>query len=164
MTEPGDCRRCKDYRECTALRKDDEGNYTIKGRGKDWYHYGEIRWCPYQVIWILQHGEIFRAGQWVTKYEESAESKQLTAEAYFVKAGIAISEVDERLLETSNNGELLWTQIEDERTFNTLSDGAREVLMYVKGFNRKKIGFKRWLRIVYYAPKTVKKEQSAGIT
>ena len=126
-----DCRRCKRWKGCP---------------GKDWYHYGEIRWCPQQVIWILQHADTLRAGFWITKYEDSGGSRQLKVEAYFVKAGIAICEVEDRLETVDNKGELLITQVEDGRVLGKLSSGAWEILMYVKGKDRKAEDFKTWKR------------------
>lgn len=67
-----------------------------------------------------------------------------------MKPIIAISELGVRLGRCDWQAELLITQVEDGRTFDNLSQGAREVLMYVKGFSRKRIGFRRWLRKVYY--------------
>jgi hypothetical protein len=128
------CQKCRRWKGCP---------------GKDWYHYGEIRWCPQQIIWIYQHADIFRAGDWVTRHEESGESKQLHPEAYFVKAGIAIAELEARAEGLEDRGELLITQIEDGRTLKNLSPGARAQLMYLKGRKRKSIDFKRWRREVY---------------
>lgn len=68
-----------------------------------------------------------------------------------MKAGIAISELEARLARTPNQGELLITQVEDGRTLSNVSDGARAILMYVKGKNRKRINFKRWQREVWDA-------------
>jgi len=126
-----DCRRCKRWRGCP---------------GKEWYHYGEIRWCPQQIIWILQHADIFRAGDWVARHEESGGSQQLHPEAYFVKAGIAIAEIEARLRTTPNQGELLITQVEDGRVLGDLSPGAYEILMYIKGKDRKVRDFNTWKR------------------
>lgn len=139
-----DCRKCKRWKGCP---------------GQDWYHYGEIRWCPRQILWILQHAETLRAGEWPLQHEESGESRQIHSEAYFVKAGIAISELDKRMETVPNKGELLITQAEDGRTLETLSPGARAILMYVKGKPRKSIDFKRWQREVWDASKTGKKHQ-----
>jgi len=134
-----DCLKCKRWKGCP---------------GKEWYHYGEIRWCPQQVIWILQHAETLRAGYWVPMYEYGGGTKQLKVEAYFVKAGIAIAELEARLARTPNQGELLTTQVEDGRTLSNLSDGARAILMYVKGRKRKTITFSRWKREVWDSAKT----------
>lgn len=134
-----DCQKCKRYKGCP---------------GHDWYHFGEIRWCPQQVIWLWQNRETLRAGVWVDRHEESGESRQLKAEAYFVQAVLVITELDMRLDKTPNKGELLTTQIEDERDFETLSPGARQILMYVKGRKPKRIGFNRWQREVYGVEKT----------
>lgn len=138
------CRDCKRWKGCP---------------GKDWYHYGEIRWCPQQVIWILQHADIFRAGYWVARGEESGGSRQLKIEAYFVKAGIAISEIEARLESVLNQGELLITQVEDGRTLGDLSPGAYEILMYVKGRNRKIEDFNTWKRKRDYRHKLAVKKR-----
>lgn len=139
-----DCQKCRQWKGCPGRWY----SYTENGEKveEEWYHFGEIRWCPRQDIWILQSAEIFRDGTWVTKHEESGESKQLRPEAYFVKAGIAISELKARLDRTPNRGELLITQVEDGRTLETLSDGAYEILMYIKGKNRKSMDFHAWQR------------------
>ena len=139
-----DCRKCKRWKGCPGKWC----SYTENGKKveEEWYHYGEIRWCPQQIIWILQNADIFKAGDWVTRHEESGESRQLHPEAYFVKAGIAISELEARLESVPNQGELLITQVEDGRTLYDLSPGAYEILMYVKGKDRKAEDFNTWRR------------------
>ena len=130
----GDCRHCKDYRECM--------------QDITWFHYGQIRWCPYQIIWILQHKETLCAGQWPKAEDGSSDSnlgqRSVKTEASFVKPELIIGEVETRLERTGKQGELLVTQIEDGRDVSNLSTGAREVLMYVKGFRRKRMGFSAW--------------------
>lgn len=133
-----DCRRCKTWKGC---------------EGKPWYHYGEIRWCPQQVIWILQNAATLHAGLWLAPPDDSAGSTQINPEAYFVKAGIAISELEARLPTTPDKGELLITQVEDGRSLSNLSDGARAILMYVKGFYRKDMPFNEWQRQKRYRRK-----------
>ena len=68
----------------------------------------------------------------------------MIAEAYFVKAGIAISELDDRMETVPGKGELLITQIEDGRTLDNLSPGAWEIMKYIKGNNRKTQDFSVW--------------------
>ena len=135
-----DCRTCKRWKDCP---------------GKDQYLYGDIRWCPLQVIWIVQNAEALRSGKWEAEPDDSRGSRQVRSEGYFVTAVIAISELEARLTRTHNNGELLITQIEDGRTLSNFSDGAREILMYVSGHRRKRTPFRRWLRVVYGRSKTV---------
>lgn len=127
-----DCPSCKMWRGCP---------------GKEWYHYGEIRWCPYQVIWILQNVATLDEGTWVIDKNLTDESdRRVINEAYYVKAKIAIAEVRVRLARHSDSGEILVTQIEDRRSIDTLSDGAYEILMYVKGKKRKAENFNTWKR------------------
>jgi len=147
----GDCRACKDYRECI---------------GKEWFHYGQIRWCPYQVLWIIMNASILRDGRWPQdpdRTDSNLGQRSIKTEASFVKPEIILAEVEQRMERTGTQGELLVTQVEDGRMLTNLSPGAREVLMYVKGFRRKRIGFKKWLREVYYRSKSGEKRQLARV-
>ena len=126
-----DCQKCKRWKGCP---------------GKDWYHYGDIRWCPRQIIWILQYAEQFEAGDYPVQYEALGGSRQIKAEGYFVRPETIIAEVRERLRTTPNQGELLITQVEDGRVLGNLSPGAYEILMYVKGWRRKDRDFNTWKR------------------
>jgi len=135
----GDCKHCKDYRECKAP--------------PDWFDYSQIRWCPFQIIWLLRNKEEFWAGRWPrdpNSPDDNVGSRIFKSEAYFAKPELVWAELKERLDRCGEQAELLITQIEDGRDFYSLSSGAREVLMYCQGFPRRKIGFKRWLRKVYY--------------
>jgi len=137
-----DCLKCKMWKGCP---------------GKEWYHYGEVRWCVHQVVWLLQHKEILRSGRWSKDFygsDDSVGQRSVKTEASFVKPELVIAELEARLKMVGPQAELLITQIEDGRTLTNLSDGARAVLMYVKGFRRKDIGFRRWIRVVYRQPKT----------
>jgi len=142
MSEPGDCRNCKDYRGCI---------------GKDFFNFAEIRWCPLQCIWLLQQKETLRSGEWPDDPHGSADdnprSGNTATEASFVKPDIVIAELEERLRAVGPQAELLICQVEDGRSFSNLSSGAREVLMYVKGFRRKTMAFMRWQRQKRYRRK-----------
>ena len=142
----GDCRKCKDYRECI---------------GKDWYHYGEIRWCPYQVIWILNHKDTLRAGHWPQEPHSSSDNnsgqRNIKTEATFTKPILILAEVESRLRRTGLNGKLLVAQIESGRGFNTLAPEARAALMYVKGWRYKRMGFNAWRKKRKYQQKSYQK-------
>jgi len=38
---------CRDYREC---------------KGKEWFDWQDLRWCPHQIWWILQSEELLSEG------------------------------------------------------------------------------------------------------
>jgi len=138
----GDCRDCKDYRECI---------------GKDWFDFSEIRWCIHQILWLIQNSQTLKeAGRWPQDpygADNNTSSRTVKTEASFVKPELVIAELEARLDRCGIQAELLVTQVEDGRSLSNLSPGAQEVLMYVKGFSRKNIDFKRWLRKVYYQKK-----------
>jgi len=144
-----DCRKCKDYRDCP---------------GKLWYHYGEIRWCPYQVIFILYNTEVLRPGGWPdnpdgSSYIDSKVQTGFKSEAYFIKPVGILAEVEYRRKRTGVDGKLLKEQAENGKDITMLEPEALSALMYIKGWRRKRIDYKRWLREVYYAPKTGEKHQ-----
>jgi len=157
-----DCRDCKDYRECPSLRKDDYGKYTIKGQGKDWYHYGEIRWCPFQVMWILdpKNRSLLRWGNWPKDPDGSDDNsgqRIIKTEATFTKPILILAEVKIRLERTGKDGKILVAQIEADYDFNSLDRDARDALMYVKGFRRKKDNFVKWKKERKYRRKHTKR-------
>jgi len=124
-----DCPSCKSWKGCA---------------GRDWYDFRDIRWCVYQIIWILQNAYLLNAGTWPEQIK--GHSRQLRAEGYFVKAKIIMGELNARLSRTHNQGEMLITQIEDGRTFGNLSPGAYDIVMYIKGNRRKPTDFRAWQR------------------
>ena len=155
MTEPGDCRNCKQWKGCLGKL------YRCGDETTEWYHYGEIRWCPRQVIWIVQCKQTIRDHGWPNDpygpSDASSPTGTIQTEASFVKPHLIIAELEVRLQRVGRQAELLITQIEDGRTMTNLSDGAWEVLMYLKGWRRKKLGFRKWLREVYHRRKTGEK-------
>jgi hypothetical protein len=136
-----DCRDCTDYRKC---------------KGKEWFHYGEIKWCPYQVIWILQNLEEFREGRWPQDPNGSVDQSirsGFRSEAYYTKPGEVLGEVEardiagkinERLLTTTDAGRALIDELKWGSDITKLSRPAKEVLMYLKGWRRKKSSFSQW--------------------
>jgi hypothetical protein len=133
----GNCHNCHDYRLCI---------------GKEWYNFSEIKWCIWQVIWILTNCEVLQSGRWPKElYSDNEGQRTIKTEASFVKPILIWAEVDKRLKRTGTAGKLLCAQIKAGETFDTLDDEAREALMYVKGLKRKKSSFRRWVRETYHS-------------
>ena len=133
-----DCRTCRDYRGCI---------------GKDFYTYADIRFCPLQCIWILEHRATLKGGEWPKDpymSDDNQSSRRIQTEAPFVKPEVIIGELESRLKRCGPQAELLITQVEDGRSLETLSPGAREVLMYVKGYRRKDMTFGHWRKQFRY--------------
>lgn len=136
-----DCRKCKDYRDCT--------------RNHDWFHYGEIRWCVWQVIWVIENSGTLLAGNWPPNPDGSGyiDPKIKTgygSEAYYTKPAGILAEVEYRLRRTGIEGKLLRAEIKAGETMDSMEPEARSALMYIKGWRRKRIGYKRWLREIYF--------------
>jgi hypothetical protein len=130
------CQRCRRWRDCTAP--------------PDWFNYTEIRFCPYQCLWILAHDETLECGQWPIQpgqAESPLGSRQFRAEAAFVKPEVIIAELRSRLAKTGIQGKLLRAQAKAEVTSpDDLEWEAREALWYITGWNRKTINFGAWKR------------------
>ena len=80
-----DCRTCRDYRGCI---------------GKDFYTYTDIRFCPLQCIWILEHRATLKGGEWPRDpymSDDNQSSKRIQTEAPFVKPEVIIGELEARL-------------------------------------------------------------------
>lgn len=129
-----DCRKCKDYRDCT--------------RNHAWYHYGQIRWCIYQIIWIILNSELLGDGRWPANPDgpSSVDPKVRTgykSEAYFVKPVLILAEVNYRLKRCGTDGKLLRAEV---LAGLELSPESKDALMYCKGSWRKRMSYRRWLR------------------
>ena len=133
-----DCRDCKSWKDCG---------------GHNDYVYSDIRWCVFQCLWIIEHADALRTGDWEVT-DDNIGARNTPSEGNFVKALTVLAELEERLKETGADGQKLWKQVSEGREFKYLSPLARQALMYIKGWRRKKKGsYKRWVREIYLKPK-----------
>lgn len=111
------------------------------------FSYGEIQWCPHQVMWLLKHLETLEAGQRVKEEvsDTNLKSRQLKAEGYFVSPIIIVAELKVRLEATGFSGKLLKAQAKADYTLDMLDPEAWEALMFVSGWRRKG-NFSLWKR------------------
>ena len=134
----GICQKCKDWHGCV---------------GKEWFGYHEIRWCPFQVIWILRNTEAF-AINWPIEPDRATNpesgKKQAKQEASFVKPKLIIAELYQRLEKCGVAGKLLAAQARANENMGMLEPEAWEALMYVKGWKRKKMSFSTWKKAKKY--------------
>jgi hypothetical protein len=127
-----ECSRCKRWQVCPG--------------DKVWFSYGDVRWCVYQVLWILRHEAFLHSGKWPPESQpESPKRKGKQArEAYFAKAVLVIAEVEARLKTCGHDGEALTKEAEAGRGIEALTDGAYNALLYVKGKPRKSLSYGEW--------------------
>lgn len=140
-----ECRRCKNYKDCDSPDRDS-------------FNYSEIRWCPYQCIWIISKAEILRTGDWEI-LDDNIGARNTPHEGRFANAINVLAELEVRLEATGGDGKKLREQVLEGRTFSNISPRARAALMYIKGWRRKRISYARYLREIYYKPRvSLKKE------
>ena len=134
MTKEIDCRNCKDYRECISP--------------PTWFHYGQIRWCPYQCIFIIANSATFMLGKWPTDpdnpHDNNSGRTNIQTEASYCKPITILAELEQRLERTGMSGKLLVAEVEAGRDFTNISREARDALLYIKGFRRKRMSFSDW--------------------
>ena len=90
-----DCLECKDYRDCEGH------NYIIKTEAGEeyvsWYNYEEIRFCPYQIYFIIENEALLGTGRWPDSPESSSSIEPsiktgYRSEAYYTKPEIILGE------------------------------------------------------------------------
>lgn len=125
-----DCRKCQTYQGCV---------------GKEWYTYTEIRFCPLQILWIIEKAETLIKG-WPPDPESSGHidpkiKTRYRSEAYFAKPMEILAEVNYRVKRAGVNGKLLRAEVVAGLE---LSAESRDALMYCKGKWRKRMSFSAW--------------------
>lgn len=128
-----DCRKCKSYKDCP---------------GKPWFHYGEIRWCPWQVLWVIEYSVTLLAGKWPPNPEGSGYidpgiKTGYGSEGYYVKPVGILGEVEYRLKRCGVDGKLLRAEV---LAGLELSQESKSALYYCKGWRRKRISYGEWRR------------------
>lgn len=150
--ETGLCQDCRSYKGCG---------------GHENYSYPEIRWCPYQVIWLIENADSLRTSGWDID-DDNLGSPNTKTQAGFVNIANVLAEVDIRVAAAGRHGQKLRDQILQEgRTFSNLSFQAMAALMYIKGWRRKRIPYARWLREIFlpsHRPKIQAVAKSENIT
>lgn len=142
ISEASPCLKCKRWKDCI---------------GRPHYEYSDIRFCPYQIMWILENADVLLSGVWpIDTATESVSQKSISHEAKFVKSEIVIGEVEKRMTTTGDVGVCLKDAARKQIIIKELSDPERNVLMYLKGKRRKLVTYSRWKADKNYYTYTVK--------
>ena len=129
-----DCRKCERWKECT---------------GQAYYEYQDIRWCVYQVAWLLIHSETLLRGEWPDDPNKAETgytggNGNRPHEARFVKSALVIGELEARLKTTGKAGKRLREVLSNGSDIADLDRELYDVLMYVKGNKYKRLSFSAW--------------------
>ena len=89
---------------------------------------------------------MFHAGKWPPGDDPDSPKKKgkQAREAYFAKAVLVIGEVEVRLGSAGDDGKALRKEAKEGRGIESLSEGAYQALMYVKGRGRKDMTYGEW--------------------
>jgi hypothetical protein len=102
------------------------------------------------------NAEVLRMGHWPKNPDTTDDNngqRRVKAEAAFEKPIIILAELEERLAKTKIRGKLLIAQVEAGRDFKSLDRDAKDALLYIKGFKRKRITFNEWKKARRYYQK-----------
>jgi len=129
-----DCYRCKKPKNCV---------------GKEFYSYGEIRFCRTQMFWIIEHIGELGEGEWPNEGSSYVDlpitSNTFSDEAYFTKPEEIVAEVMGRLGRTGEDGVTLVEDIQSGiRRYEDLKSVAKRALNYISGLRRRKTSYSEW--------------------
>jgi len=136
-----DCKSCKGrYKECA---------------GPEWYSPGDIRFCPYQVLWLIEwffwlskEGVVRIGMDWPEDPNSSGSElpnvqRSRVAGAYFEKPIDAIAELAIRLKNLGRSADLLLAELQAGMEGN-LTDEADAAFHYITGNRRKLKPYYQW--------------------
>jgi len=146
-----------DCRECgKPLKKGEKPRNMYKEcKGKPWYSPGDIRYCPLQVLWMIEHffrlsrdGIVRTEMDWPPGPNSSSSElpnvqRSRVAGAYFEKPLDAIAELAVRLKNLGSSGELLLAELKAGMEGNLTSE-ADAAFHYITGNHRKVDSYPHW--------------------
>ena len=116
----------------------------------DWFTPGEIVFSRPQMIFLIEHLDLLKEGNWPpnpngSSYIDPAVKGRIKAHAYFEIPAQYYAEVSDRLEATGQDGEVLQDEINSGLIeIDLLSRVARSALNYMSGWRRRKIGYALW--------------------
>jgi len=124
----------------------------------------DIRYCPFQIIWIIEMFIVYRSGKleimresWPPEHVETGYDdtpnvqKSRPAHAPFEHPMQIVGDVRSRLSRTGDDGKFLVVEVNaGEYTF---SQQAKDALYYCAGWKRKRMSYARWKSDRHYAGK-----------
>ena len=146
-----ECRDCYDFkaRRYRYLKEKVivDGKVVIRDcSGRDYYTYGDIFYCRWQIIWVRQHKGELRRGIWPDmpsdNIVESVKKKQVGAD--YERACITHADVDSRLKKAKGDGKLLDKEIELGTPINEMEDEAKSALLWCEGWRKKRGDYAVW--------------------
>lgn len=141
MTEERDCRKCSKL----GLSKGCVG--------KEFYSYSDIRFCRFQMIWLIEHIGELSEDKWPGSPDSSSyvdmpiTKKQFRDEAYFVKPRVILADIMIRLDRTGEDGVTLMEEIHSGlHEYSLLSRAARNALNYISinDWRKRKTSYGQW--------------------
>lgn len=126
--------------------------------GYEWYEIREIRFCVWQVMFLLENIGEYPPDPHVSGYTDAAHtSTRIGANAPFEAQAVLWAEIDYRLKQTGLAGNWLRREIDNGVTLGELPYEPRSALHYISGWARKRMSYGAWLKQREYRQKLTTK-------
>lgn len=122
----------------------------------DYYEMNQIKYCSPQILFLIEHLELLRDGIYPcnpinTGYTDSIDPSirvQPSGIAGFVTPALIYSDVSSRLKACRKDGETLEHEVRYLHAdyYGLLSPSARNALLYISGWRRKRMKYYKWLK------------------
>jgi len=141
------CQRCKKWTECPGV--------------PEWFNPSDIRFCPYQVRWILDNVESLGMGRWpmepkISGYIDRPGNRRIKSEAHFVVPVGVLAEVHKRLSFCGQDGALVrcLSQSVDidvlkdlvHLSDNQINNRVNRAIRYASGWRRRRLSYYEFSR------------------
>jgi len=125
------------------------GDYKNCTKNCEWFSFGDIRWCPFQVIFVIEHLEMMQEGNWPPdpsgRVDLPIGKQRLKAEGNFTRPCQVVGEVEVRLNRlTRAYRRALLQDINNQVLIPNFSYEAECALYYITGWIRKDRPFRKW--------------------
>jgi len=132
------CKDCRNWNDCPGT--------------KTWFSMSEIRYCKFQVIWLISNLIDYQDGYIVvsdwpqedieTGYDDTPVQHSNKAAAPFETLRRITADVTSRLQRTGKDGRLLLLEIKNDRL--EFSEEANQALSYISGWRTKRMNYGLW--------------------
>ena len=141
MTQHFDCRECPDPKACRGH------TYSEGGESVPWYTIGEIRFCRYQMVFLISELAMLESGHYPpdprgsSYIDPAVKTKRKRSYGGFEKPVELAAEVKLRLEHAGWQGTRLRKEIMDGCSMSDLEPASKVALWYVSGKRRKWDGY-----------------------
>ncbi len=120
-------------------------------KGYEWYELKEIRFCRWQVLFLLENFHAYPTDPYTSGYTEAPRtSHRIGANAPFESQAVVFAELEYRIEKTGTDGKWLISDVQKGVTLRELAYEPRRALHYCAGWTRKRLSYSAWAKQIKY--------------